>query len=131
MSFLNKTQIFKDKARVVQVIGASLVGLLFLGVFLYCYFTYGKELTEIISDPERFKALVESFNNWDRVAFVAIRAFHSSVVNALFTAVFESVKDIRRQQTGCFAAHCPDFIHNFIKSYCTHFYSGKLQKNFR
>lgn len=79
MSFLNKTQIFKNKARVIQIIGASLVGLLLLGVFLYCYFTYGKELTEIVSDPVRFKDLVESFNNWDRVAFVAIRAFQTVI----------------------------------------------------
>ncbi len=79
VSFLNKTKLFENKARVIQIIGASLVGLLFLGVFLYCYFTYGKELTEIISDPERFKALIESFNNWDRVAFVAIRAFQTVI----------------------------------------------------
>lgn len=79
VSFLIKTKIFKDKARVIQLVGASLVGLLILGVFLYCYFTYGKELTEIVSDPERFKALVESFNNWDRVAFVAIRAFQTVI----------------------------------------------------
>jgi len=79
VSFLRKTKIFKDKARVIQLTGASLVGLLMLGTFLYCYFTYGKELTEIVSDPVKFKALVESFNNWDRVAFVAIRAFQTVI----------------------------------------------------
>lgn len=50
-----------------------------LGVFLYCYITYGEKLTEIISDKEQFDAFLSQFNNYDKLAFVAIRAFQTVI----------------------------------------------------
>lgn len=79
VSFLKKTKIFENKARLLQIVGAVLVCGALLGVFLYFYLTYGEKLTEIISDKEQLNALLSQFNNYDKLAFVAIRAFQTVI----------------------------------------------------
>ncbi len=79
MSFLKKTKIFENKVRLLQIVGAVLVCGALLGVFLYCYIVYGAQLTEIISDKEKLDALLAQFNNYDKLVFVAIRAFQTVI----------------------------------------------------
>lgn len=79
MNSLKNIKIFENKARLLQIVGAVLVCGALLGVFLYCYFTYGEKLTEIISDKQQLDALLAQFNNYDKLAFVAIRAFQTVI----------------------------------------------------
>lgn len=79
MSFLKKTKIFENKARLLQLVGAVLVCGALLGAFIYFYFTYGEQLTAIISDKEQLTAFLAQFNNYDKLVFVAIRAFQTVI----------------------------------------------------
>ncbi|MBQ3046019.1 MAG: TVP38/TMEM64 family protein [Clostridia bacterium] len=76
---MKKTKIFENKVRLLQIVGAVLVCGALLGVFLYCYIVYGAQLTEIISDKEKLDALLAQFNNYDKLVFVAIRAFQTVI----------------------------------------------------
>jgi len=73
------SSIKNDKVRLFQMIGAAFVCLTLLGVFLYFYIKYGEMLLDLVSDKEAFKAFIEGFNNYDKVVFVAIRAFQTVI----------------------------------------------------
>ncbi len=79
MSFLKNIKIFDNKVRLLQIVGAVLVCGTLLGVFIYCYIVYGAQLTEIISDKQKLDALFAQFNNYDKLVFVAIRAFQTVI----------------------------------------------------
>mgnify|MGYP003302271455 CR=1 FL=1 len=79
MNFLKKTKIFDNKARLLQIVGAVLVCGALLGVFLYFYITYGEKLTAIISDRQQLEALFAQFNNYDKLVFIAVRAFQTVI----------------------------------------------------
>ena len=79
MSFLKKINLFENKARLLQVVGAVLVCGALLGALIYFYFTYGEELTAIISDKQQLDAFLAQFNNYDKLVFVAIRAFQTVI----------------------------------------------------
>ena len=79
MSFLKKTKIFENKARLLQIVGAVLVCSVILGVFLYCYIKYGKEIAVIFGSTESLKAFLSQFHGFDKWVFVAIRAFQTVI----------------------------------------------------
>lgn len=47
--------------------------------FISVYFTVGKQLTELVSDPVRFKAFLTPYKQYSAVIFVAIRAFQTVI----------------------------------------------------
>ncbi len=59
--------------------GAVLVCLIFLGVFLYCYIRYGESIAEIFSNSESLKVFLSQFKGYDKWVFVAIRAFQTVI----------------------------------------------------
>lgn len=59
--------------------GAVLVCALLLGVFLYCYFSYGDSIAEVFSDPEHLETFLSQFRGYDKWVFVAIRAFQTVI----------------------------------------------------
>lgn len=79
VSFLKKIKIFENKARLLQIVGAVLVCGSLLGVFLYFYITYGEKLTAIFSDKQQLEALFSQFNNYDKLVFIAVRAFQTVI----------------------------------------------------
>lgn len=79
MSFLKKIKIFENKARLLQIVGAVLVCGILLAAFIYYYFTYGEKLAVIISDKQQLDAFLSQFNNYDKLVFVAIRAFQTVI----------------------------------------------------
>lgn len=79
MNFLKKTRIFENKLRLLQIVGAVLVCALLLGVFLYCYFSYGDRIAEVFSDPEHLEEFLSQFRGYDKLVFVAIRAFQTVI----------------------------------------------------
>lgn len=52
---------------------------LLIGGMLVLYLLYGKELTEFVSDTDRFKAWLDSYKNLSAVIFVLIRAFQTVI----------------------------------------------------
>ncbi len=79
MNFLKKTKIFENKLRLLQIVGAVLVCLIFLGVFLYCYIRYGESIAEIFSNSESLKIFLSQFKGYDKWVFVAIRSFQTVI----------------------------------------------------
>lgn len=55
------------------------VPILYVTVFIILYLTLGRELAAIISDKETFKAWIASFDIYDEVIFVAVRAIQTVV----------------------------------------------------
>lgn len=52
---------------------------LILGVFLYCYISYGDRIAEVFSDAEHLEAFLSQFQGYDKWVFVAIRAFQTVI----------------------------------------------------
>ncbi len=52
---------------------------LLLGVFLYCYITYGDRIAEIFSDAKHLEVFLSQFQGYDKWVFVAIRAFQTVI----------------------------------------------------
>lgn len=69
----------RAKLLTVQRIAAIIICAAVLGVFIYCYIKYGKELYRLFSDPEQMRAFLEQFNGFDKLAFVAVRAFQTVI----------------------------------------------------
>ena len=84
MNSLKNTKAFdtesgRKKLLLIQRIGAIVVCSAALGAFIYCYIRYGRELYRLFSDPEQMKAFLVGFNGFDKLAFVAIRAFQTVI----------------------------------------------------
>ena len=56
-----------------------LVPALYFAVFLTLYFSVGKELTQVISNKETFKAWIGKFGVYDEIIFVTIRAIQTVI----------------------------------------------------
>lgn len=56
-----------------------LVPALYFAVFLTLYFSVGKELTQVISNKETFKAWIGTFGVYDEIIFVTIRAIQTVI----------------------------------------------------
>lgn len=56
-----------------------LVPALYFAVFLTLYFSVGKELTQVISNMETFKAWIGTFGVYDEIIFVTIRAIQTVI----------------------------------------------------
>ncbi len=84
MNSLKNTKAFdtesgRKKLLLIQRIGAIVVCSAALGAFIYCYIRYGRELYRLFSDPEQMKAFLVGFNGFDKLAFVAVRAFQTVI----------------------------------------------------
>ena len=73
------TESGRKKLLLIQRIGAIVVCSAALGAFIYCYIRYGRELYRLFSDPEQMKSFLAGFNGFDKLAFVAIRAFQTVI----------------------------------------------------
>lgn len=84
MNSLKNTKAFdtesgRKKLLLIQRIGAIVVCSAALGAFIYCYIRYGRELYRLFSDPEQMKSFLAGFNGFDKLAFVAVRAFQTVI----------------------------------------------------
>ena len=84
MNSLKNTKAFdtesgRKKLLLIQRIGAIVVCSAALGAFIYCYIRYSRELYRLFSDPEQMKAFLAGFNGFDKLAFVAVRAFQTVI----------------------------------------------------
>lgn len=70
---------YQRKVQLFQRIGAVAACLIMAGVFLYFYFTYGKQLYEIFGNAESLKAFLAQFKGFDKWVFVGIRAFQTVI----------------------------------------------------
>lgn len=69
--------------RIIRPRGKQLISitgtLVFIGVLLFSYIFFGKELTAIISQPELLRAWLDGFGAFDEVVFIVIRAAQTVV----------------------------------------------------
>lgn len=67
------------RIRLLQISGAVLVCCLMLGIFLYCYIKYGKEIASVFGSAESLETFLAQFHGYDKWVFVAIRAFQTVI----------------------------------------------------
>lgn len=67
----------KPPKQTIIIYGVSFA--LLIGGILVLYLLFGKELTEFVSDTDRFKAWLDSYKNLSAVIFVFIRAFQTVI----------------------------------------------------
>lgn len=92
----NSTNNQPDSAKkmlLFQRTAAVLVCAALLAAFLFCYFKYSKQIYEIFGDPESVKTFLGQFNGFDKLVFVAIRAFQT-VIKIIPAEPFEIVSGI-------------------------------------
>lgn len=84
MNFLKDTKIEKSqdeikkkKVRLILKIVSVTVILAIIVVSAVLYVKYGKRIYQYVQNPEDFKFLLKRFNNYDKLAFVFIRAFQT------------------------------------------------------
>ncbi len=70
---------YQRKVLLAQRIGAVTVCLILAGVFAYFYFTYGKQIYDIFATEENMRAFLSQFKGFDKLVFVAIRAFQTVI----------------------------------------------------
>ena len=70
---------YQKKVQLLQRVGAVSACLIMLAVFGYFYTTYGKQLYNIFGNSESLKAFLSQFNGFDKLVFVAIRAFQTVI----------------------------------------------------
>lgn len=69
---------FKKPPKQTVIIYGVSFGVLIAGM-LVLYLLFGKELTEFVSDTDKFKAWLDSYKNLGAVIFVLIRAFQTVI----------------------------------------------------
>lgn len=69
---------FKKPPKQTVIIYGVSFGVLIVGM-LILYLLFGKELTEFVSDTDKFKAWLDSYKNLGAVIFVLIRAFQTVI----------------------------------------------------
>ena len=50
-----------------------------LGAFFFCYFRFGKQLWNWMTDVDKLKAWIDGFGAWSGIVFVAVRTFQTVV----------------------------------------------------
>lgn len=69
----------KKKLRAFQIAGACTVCVIIIAAFLYIYIKYGKQLYTLFGDAEHLRIFLSRFNGYDKLVFVAIRAFQTVI----------------------------------------------------